>query len=111
MKIAGVGLLSKNLTYNALLFYLDCLRWNSQKCSRSGVCILDSMLCDNVNDCGDWEDEHGCHMPDNSTMMCDNGQRVSTAAWCDHHDDCLDGSDESYCGFNEFGCLPHQTVS
>ena len=29
----------------------------SYECSNSNHCILDSLLCDQQNDCGNWEDE------------------------------------------------------
>ena len=29
-------------------------------CSKSTKCILESSLCDGINDCGNWEDESMC---------------------------------------------------
>ena len=49
----------------------------SYLCSRSAMCILETSLCDGVNDCDDWEDESVSvcggkwFMPDNNKLFSD----------------------------------------
>ncbi|KHJ43618.1 Low-density lipoprotein receptor domain class A [Trichuris suis] len=82
---------------------LNCTcKSNQFRCS-NGMCIKSSLRCNNVNDCGEWEDEIGCTCREGWKNCSQTGQCFPSSAWCDQKFDCADQSDETECL-----CAPHQ---
>uniref|UniRef100_A0A8D1CWI3 Low-density lipoprotein receptor-related protein 2 n=1 Tax=Sus scrofa TaxID=9823 RepID=A0A8D1CWI3_PIG len=91
----------------------------------SGYCILESLKCNDIDECGDSSDEletlcayHTCPP---TSFTCANGRCIQRHFRCDHYNDCGDNSDESGCRFrscnittefscNNGKCLPLQLV-
>ncbi|KAK4886327.1 hypothetical protein RN001_002598 [Aquatica leii] len=68
---------------------------------RSGLCILQSWVCDRSRDCPDGEDEEHCedvHQCTSNEFKCRlDGTCIPTANYCNGHMDCPDGTDEIDC--------------
>ena len=60
-------------------------------------CVLDSSVCNKVDDCGDFSDEEGCPCPDKTMFKCAKGPCISAKRKCDSKPDCEDASDEMDC--------------
>ncbi|KAJ6225332.1 hypothetical protein RDWZM_003877, partial [Blomia tropicalis] len=78
----------------------------------NGLCIPESSLCDDDNDCGNWEDEtncdvvnmnqndrtkatHSCHFE--NEFQCHSGQCIPLNEHCNGEENCEDKSDEINC--------------
>ena len=60
-------------------------------------CVLESSVCNKVDDCGDFSDEEGCPCPDKTMFKCAKGPCISAQRKCDSKPDCEDASDEMDC--------------
>jgi len=59
-------------------------------CSKNKVCILKTSLCNQVNDCGDWEDEGNCHT-DECVTSNGNCSQLCMDTPNGHHCSCRQG--------------------
>uniref|UniRef100_A0A4W3K8S2 Uncharacterized protein n=1 Tax=Callorhinchus milii TaxID=7868 RepID=A0A4W3K8S2_CALMI len=69
---------------------------NYFKC-RNMLCIPKIWLCDGLDDCGDWSDEHNCGCFDGS-FKCLDSYCLPSSLRCDGNNDCSGGLDEKNCG-------------
>ncbi|XP_038123519.1 suppressor of tumorigenicity 14 protein homolog [Cyprinodon tularosa] len=74
---------------------------NEWRCG-NGVCLPQDVVCDNVMDCEDGNDEATCksspNMCSDYSFKCDSGKCINKVnAECDHVSDCSDNSDEAHC--------------
>uniref|UniRef100_A0A5S6R4E5 Peptidase S1 domain-containing protein n=1 Tax=Trichuris muris TaxID=70415 RepID=A0A5S6R4E5_TRIMR len=85
---------------------LNCTCKSNQFRCANGMCIKQSLQCNNVNDCGEWEDEIGCQCREGWKSCSRTGQCFPLSAWCDQKFDCDDHSDETecLCAPNEYKC-------
>eukprot|EP00058_Branchiostoma_floridae_P004017 XP_002589505.1 hypothetical protein BRAFLDRAFT_88364 [Branchiostoma floridae] len=76
--------------------YLGVSDYYNHTCS-SGKCAGSYDLCDDVNTCGNWEDEQDCELTEcrDTSIGVDTFKEISSAQYCDGKADCRSGADES----------------
>ena len=78
------------------LFYKTDCNDNEFRCN-DGKCISNDYVCDDIDDCLDWEDELPpvCPCDKEKQFACEDGtQCANIHAKCNQYIDCKDGSDE-----------------
>ena len=74
-------------------------------------CVLESAVCNKVDDCGDFSDEEGCPCPDKTMFKCAKGPCISAKRKCDAKPDCEDASDEMDCPKTDCNLFQDQSLS
>ncbi|KAI8513487.1 Low-density lipoprotein receptor domain class A [Branchiostoma belcheri] len=74
-----------------------------------GICLMDTLLCNNQSDCSKGEDEEGCKGHCNSLQLECDDRCLPRYHVCDGVENCLNGIDEDNCvsggcGSKEFRC-------